>query len=204
MLQTGFSEIDITPPLGTFKIGWLKRIVCEEILAPLYARVAVFRSDVEQVAFVQLDTLFIARSEVVAIRNGVEKAYSFPGDHVMVSATHNHAGPAVAQAGDVPKDDTYAGDLVTKVITAFGLALDNMQDVEVGFNHVFEWHVAYNRRVVMRDGTVRTHGNFNDPESLFIEGPIDPEVAVLAVRDTAPQAVGCAGEFCLPPHTPRR
>lgn len=201
MLQAGFAEIDITPPLGTLKIGWLKRIVSEEILAPLYARVAVFKSEILQVAFVQLDTLLIGWSEVVAIRRGVEGAYNFPGENIMAAATHNHAGPAVSHAGEVPKDDLYAADLVTKVIAAFGTALENLQDVEVGFNHVYEWHVAYNRRVVMRDGTVRTHGHFEDPNALFIEGPIDPEVAVLAVRDTDHRLLGVLVNFaCHPTH----
>ena len=34
----------------------------------------------------------------------------------------------------------------------------------------------------MRDGTVRTHGTFDDPDALYLEGPTDPEVAVVAVR----------------------
>ncbi|TFG71253.1 MAG: hypothetical protein E4H27_05015 [Anaerolineales bacterium] len=195
MLKAGFAEMDITPPLGTLKIGWLKRIVGEEILAPLYARVAVFKNEAETIAFVQLDTLCVAWEEVEAIRLGVEHTYSFPGAHIMIAATHNHAGPAVAEAGEVPKDDAYAADLVAKVIAAFGTALANLQAVEVGFNHVYEWHVAYNRRVVMRDDTVHTHGNFNDPEALFIEGPIDPEVAVLAVRDTDHRLLGVLVNF---------
>ena len=92
-LQAGFAEIEITPPLGTHKIGWLKKIISTEVLSPLYARVAVFRTKAESVAFVQLDTLFIAWPEVAAIRQGVAQAYGYPGAHVMVSATHNHAGP---------------------------------------------------------------------------------------------------------------
>ena len=165
MLQAGFSEIDITPPLGTLKIGWLKRIVSEEILAPLIRPDCYFQ---ERCRTGCLCATGYALHCLDRSRGNPEWVWKMrmvsQVTHVMVSATHNHAGPAVAQAGDVPKDDTYAADLVTKVITAFGSALDNLQDVEVGFNHVFEWHVAYNRRVVMRDGTVRTHGTFDDPE----------------------------------------
>ena len=200
-MQAGFSEIDITPPLGTLKIGWLKCIVSDEILAPLFARVAILTHAGKKVAFVQLDTLFIAWPEVVAIRQGVEQSYGFPGANVMVSATHNHAGPAVTHAGDVPKDETYAKSLVVKVIDAFGTALDRMQDAEIGFNHVFEWNVAYNRRVVMRDGVVRTHGTFDDPDALYIEGPVDPEVAVLAVRSISHDLLGVLVNFaCHPTH----
>jgi len=65
----------------------------------------------------------------------------------------------------------------------------------------FEWDVAYNRRVRMRDGTVRTHGSFNDPAALGFEGPIDPEVGVLAVRGVDGSIRGALVSFaCHPTH----
>ncbi len=200
-LQAGFSEIDITPPIGVEKIGWLKVIVSDEVLSPLFARVAIFRSAQTQIAFVQLDTLFIAWDEVVTIRSGVESEYDFPGGQVMISATHNHAGPAVAQAGDVQKNDAYAQFLVSQVIIAFGEALANLVEVEVGYGHTCEWNVAHNRRVVLRDGTVRTHGTFDDPLSLYLEGPVDPQVAVLAARSKRGEILGILVNFaCHPTH----
>ncbi|KPK79276.1 MAG: hypothetical protein AMJ81_13485, partial [Phycisphaerae bacterium SM23_33] len=68
------------------------------------------------------------------------------------------------------------------VVSVFGQALAGLQLAEIGFGRAFEFDVPHNRRVVMRDGTVRTHGNFSDPQALCFEGPIDPEVAVLAAR----------------------
>lgn len=201
-LEAGFAEIEITPPLGTHKIGWLRDIVSDEILSPLYARVAVLRTASNGVALVQLDTLFIAWPEVKAIRQGVERAYGFAGANVMVVATHNHAGPAVIHAGDVPKDEAYAQYLVSQAIEAFGQALAHLEAVELGFGRCFEWGVAYNRRVVMRDGTARTHGTFDDPEALYLEGPIDPEVAVIAARSAATGSlIGAVVNFaCHPTH----
>jgi len=200
-LRAGFAEIEITPPVGTHKIGWLREIVSEQILSPLYARVALFSTPAEQIALVQLDTLFIAWPEVASIRAGVERSYGFPGPHIMVSATHNHAGPAVTHAGDVQKDEAYAEFLVSQVVKAFGHAYASLAEAEIGFGRVAEWRVAHNRRVVVRDGTVRTHGTFDDPEALWIEGPIDPEVAVIAVRDANQNPLGTIVNFaCHPTH----
>ncbi|MDF1514454.1 MAG: hypothetical protein P1S60_11650 [Anaerolineae bacterium] len=200
-MKAAFTEIEITPPLGTLKIGWLKRIVSDSILAPLFARIAILIDDKTQIAFVQLDTLFIGMEEVKAIRMQVEALYGFPGSNMMIAATHNHAGPALDEAGEVPKDEAYAASLVEKIVTNFGEALVKLEDVEVGFAHLFEWDVAHNRRVVMRDGTVRTHGSFDDPEALFIEGPIDPEIAVLAIRTLGQQLLGVLVNFaCHPTH----
>jgi hypothetical protein len=119
----------------------------------------------------------------------------------MVAATHNHAGPAVTHAGDVPKDAAYADWLVSKVVEAFGRALDGLDEAEMGWGRCFEWNVAHNRRVVMRDGTVRTHGTFADPNALCLEGPVDPELAVIAVRSTRGELRGLIVNFaCHPTH----
>jgi hypothetical protein len=200
-LRVGFAEIDITPPLRTHKIGWLRDIIADRVLDPLFARVAVLVTSENQVAVVQLDTLFVAWPEVAAIRKGISEAYGFPGAQVLVAATHNHAGPAVTHAGDVAKDEAYARDLVARVIEAFGAAMDSLDEAEIGMGSGFEWRVAHNRRVVMRDGTVRTHGTFDDPSALCLEGPVDPEVAVIAMRDGQQELLGAIVNYaCHPTH----
>ena len=199
--RAGFAEIDITPSIGISKIGWIRDIKVDKILDPLYARVAVLESGGETIAFVQLDTLSIRWTTTNEIRQEVAKRFGYPGERVMVSATHNHAGPAVANCGEVKRDETYVEELKGKIITAFAQALDNMQEAEVGLESCFEFEVAHNRRVIMRDGTVRTHGNFNDPEALCIEGSIDPEVAVLAAHGKGGDILGTIVNFaCHPAH----
>lgn len=201
-IQAGFAEIDITPPLGTHKIGWLKDIVSDHILTPLFARVALFQTASDSVAIVQLDTLFIDRPEVQAIRRSVQRAYGVPGDHIILAATHNHAGPAVARAGEVAKDVAYTAYLVSRVIAAFGQAVERLEPAQWGFGRGFEWRVAHNRRVVMRDGTARTHGTFDDPQALYLEGPIDPELAVIGVRsaETGDLLGALVNYACHPTH----
>jgi hypothetical protein len=199
-LKAGFSEIDITPPVGTLKIGWKKVIVSDTVLDPLYARVAVFESGGEYVGFVQLDTLSIRWTQVSQIRTMVTEELGFPGENVMVAATHNHAGPAVANCGDVPRDEKYIEAMVGRIVEAFGKALDRMQEVEIGFGSAYEFGVGFNRRVVMRDGTVKTHGRFDDGEALYLEGPIDPEVHVLAARTPSGLAGLIVNFACHPAH----
>ena len=200
-MRAGFAEADITPPLGIKKIGWLREIIADTVLDPLYARVAVIESGDEQIAFVQLDTLSVRWTHAQDIRGRVQEQYGFPGDHVMVAATHNHAGPAVANCGEVRRDEAYIEQLTARAVSAFGQALENMQQAEVGLGSCSEFNVGYNRRVIMRDGTVRTHGNFNDPDALCMEGPIDPEVAVLAARSKDGALLGALVNFaCHPAH----
>lgn len=201
-MQAGFAEIDITPPVGTHKIGWIKDIISDRVMDPLFARVAVLDNGEKRVAFIQLDTLCVRWTQVNDIRRRIESQYGFPGNHILVSATHNHAGPAVANVGDVKRDEAYIETLVKKCVQAFGAALAARQTAEIGFNHVYEAEVGYNRRVLMRDGTVKTQQVFSaNPDCLCLEGPMDPEVAVLAMRRSNGDLLGCLVNFaCHPTH----
>jgi len=62
------------------------------------------------------------------------------------------------------------------------MALQSLQPAFIGVGSGLEGRVAFNRRVVMRDGSARTLGlEAGDPNILYVEGPIDPELGVLSV-----------------------
>ena len=200
-IRAGFAQADITPPIGTHKIGWIIDIVCESVLDPLFARVGIIESGDARVAFVGLDTLCVRWTHASEMRRRIAAEHGFPGENIMFAASHNHAGGAVANVGDVHRDVEYVQAVTDKVVAAFGEAAGNLREVEIGCGSVPEWTLAFNRRVVMRDGTVCTHGRFDDPGALHLEGPIDPEVAVLAARTREGSPVGCIVNFaCHPTH----
>ena len=199
-LRAGFAEADITPPPGTAKIGWLADLSCEEFLDPLSARLAVFDNGAAHIGVVQLDTLCVRWTTVNEIRRRIEAAYGVSGANIMVSATHNHAGPAVANLWPARRDDAYVERLTESCVEGFGQALDDMREVEIGFSRVFEFDVGFNRRVVLRNGTVRSQSFFGKtPGALCLEGPIDPEVAVIGVRGTDGGLLGCLVNFACHP-----
>jgi len=195
MLKAGFAEIDITPPVGTHIIGYIVDVVSSKVLDPLFARVAVFEAESGSLAFIQLDTLSVRWTQVNDIRQRIQERYGFPGQTIMVTATHNHAGPAVARVGAVQRDDNYIETMVQRVVTAFGQALDNRAEAQVGFAREFDFTLSCNRRVVMRDGTVVAQGTFANPNALCVEGPIDPAISVLAVRGHAGHLLGSMVHF---------
>jgi hypothetical protein len=87
------------------------------------------------------------------------------------------------------------------MVGVFGEALGDLRPAEIGLGNGFEFGVSQNRRVLMRDGTVRTHGSFADPNALCLEGPIDPEVAVVAARTPSGGPLGVLVNFaCHPTH----
>jgi len=199
--RAGFAEADITPPLGTHKIGWLKVIVSDRVLDPVMAKAAVLESEGERIGFVQLDTCFVEAADVAEMRRRIEARHGLPGAHLMVAATHNHAGPAVADCGDVRRDAACTESMIARVADLVGRAVAALRPAEVGMASVAEFDVSWNRRVVLRDGSVGTQHLFDAADSLWVEGPIDPEVAVLAARTPAGEPLGAIVNFaCHPTH----
>jgi len=201
-MRAAFYEIDITPKPGIEKIGWLQPLKGEVILDPLFARMAVFENKGKQIGFIQLDTLSVRWTQVNEIRKRIKARHKFPSENIMVSATHNHAGPAVAGFPPYQKrDDEYIEFMTEKCVEGFGKALGNMQEAKVGFNSVFNFDVAHNRRTKMRDGTVKTQTPSTNKDFLCLEGPRDAEVAVIAVKSKDDKLLGAMINYaCHPTH----
>ncbi|MFP3905285.1 MAG: hypothetical protein ACLFWB_13655, partial [Armatimonadota bacterium] len=189
-MRAAFTDVDITPPPGTAKAGWLIEIVPERVLDPLYSRIAIIEDAQVRAAFINLDTGAVDEKTTADIREAIAGCCDFPAENVMVSATDNHAGPAVYSMGDVQRDEEYVADIAGRIADAFAEALDNVQEAEIGFGWTFDFDIAHNRRIRFRDGIVRTHGTFKDRLALCFDGPIDPEVAVIAVRDVDKTPLG--------------
>lgn len=200
-MKVAFGAVDITPRLGSHKPGWLRDIVVDTVFDPIFARVALFDDGSRPVALVQVDTLSIRWSTVDALRRRLRERHGFPGERVLVAATHNHCGGPIANCGEVPRDDAYLDSLVGKLVDLFGELLGRLAEAELGFGRTHEYGISHNRRVVMRNGHVLTHGNFRHPDALYCEGPIDPEVGVLAARGTDGKTLGAVVNFaCHPTH----
>lgn len=198
-MQVGFAQRDITPALGVAKIGMLRVIVPTEILDPLCACAAVFESGGTTIGFISLDVLSIRWTTTQQIRQGIEDRTGIPGGHIMVTASHTHGGPPTTNCGDVSRDEAYLQGLIEHCISAVAEAHASRRPARIAIGRSCEFDVAFNRRVVMRDGTTRTHGRFSDPDALCIEGPIDPEVGVIAAQSLSGDPLGLILNFACHP-----
>lgn len=200
-MLAAFASCEITPPLGTGIIGWLRPIPSKSVADPLFARVGILKQDDQALAIFSLDVLSFRWSSTNALRQRIASRYGFPADRIMVCATHNHAGPAVNGAGEGGRDDAFLARLLDQLVELFGAAQAKLEPAEIGFGHGYEWRIAKNRRVVFRNGYVRTHGRFTDPAALYVEGPIDPEVGVIAARAVDGRPLGVwVNHTCHPTH----
>lgn len=194
-LFAGTARVDITPPVGA-----AINLVGQPLKPgePLQARVLVLKDQRTSVAIVTLDLI------VFASRKVIENAKAKWGvEHVILSATHTHAGAAPQglvikppmkpdwtrngkDPGSVIDWDSLSSDVwyaatEQKVIEAIGRATQNLFPARLiaGKGPFESAYMAHNRRLV-RDGKVSAL--WENPERRPTQ-PIDPTVGVMRVDD---------------------
>ncbi|MCD6351990.1 MAG: hypothetical protein J7M26_07715, partial [Armatimonadetes bacterium] len=219
-LRAGLAQTDITPPIGTHLAGAVGQYrPAEAVLDPLQARALVLESDGRRMGVLALDVTIITAQYTAAIRERARRLGLEP-EALMVHATQTHSAPAVGYFmvdEDFPAlppelewvrgaEAAYADLVVERAEQALREAVESLQPVEWGAASGIEGRLAFNRRAVRRDGTVGMPGRrWEEPLGptwiAYIEGPIDPELGVIALRAPEAEMVGLVLNYaCHPVH----
>ncbi|MCK9266156.1 hypothetical protein M0P98_04630 [bacterium] len=193
-MKAGFAQIDISPdyfPIRTY-FGQV-----DNIIDPIFAHAAVFDDGIEKFAFLSLDIVIAEWEYVNKIRDIVAANTDILPSNLMVSTTHNHACPAVVERGHFKKEEPYIETMIQKGADAVISAWERREPVVCGVASGYEDRVSYNRRYIRRDGTVITQPLITPTtdEILCCEGPIDPEVATLCVKNMDGKMLGVIVNF---------
>lgn len=94
LVDAGAATADLTPDGPVRRGGYGNRAEpATGVLDPLLARVLTLTRDGRTVAMVVCDLLGVSRRLVEPARALVAERHGIPADHVLVAATHTHAGP---------------------------------------------------------------------------------------------------------------
>lgn len=205
-LHVGMAEVDITPPLGFPMAGYYHERLAEGTIDPLKAKAIVFRDGETQSALVVCDLIGIATDLSKAIREKAAERTGIPADHIVVSATHSHTAPdymkeLYLKLGGEPQEPARA-DYIEKLING---PVEAIAQAQAAASPAVLEHgaalqttpVSFNRRFVMRDGSVRTWMSFDHPDVIRSAGPIDPEIGLLVIRDEQGKPRGVLSNFAL-------
>ncbi len=212
-LCAGVFEVDITPGMGVQIAGDIgKHRGVVRVDDPLFARVMILEAGEVKIGLVSLDLLIAVEPYITMIRRRVQRETGIAPEALLIHTTHSHGAPGigglVAQRGfplitpDLAwlcGDEGYEHWVVEKIADAVKQANARLQPVTIGWGSGLEARVAFNRRFVMRDGTVHTHPQTTN--ILHVEGPMDPEVGVVAVKSTEGTILGMLlNHTCHPTH----
>ncbi len=210
-LRAGAAQTVITPPPGTPLAGYYALRPADGMLDDLHAKALVFEQDGVLAALVTLDLLTFPRATAQAARSLIEKETGIRGDHVMLSATHQHTGPVVARESardDLDGGSSAAGQAFTERLPALiaGAVADakaRLAPARATVVRTAVENLAFNRRFWMDDGTVGWNPPKFSPHIVAPAGPHDPEVGVLylATPEKAPRPIATYVNYAMHPDT---
>jgi hypothetical protein len=187
-LRLGRAAVVITPEVGTPMGGSYNLRVSDGVLDDLHAKALVLEQDGVKVAMVACDLVAISTPVIDEARRLIEQSTGLKPDQVIISATHTHSGPLITGRGS--RDSAYGGtmDILKQYMAALPgriaesvrLAHANLAPARVSAAIGQETSVSFNRRFLMKDGTIGWNPGKRNPNVVRPAGPIDPDVAVIS------------------------
>lgn len=202
-LRVGFSQVDITPPVGGIITGPAhpRSVGTDD---PLLAKALVVQSGDRKMAIVGVDLVKIRRDLADAAIARASQRTGMAPDAVMICPSHNHSSPLIPAGGPDNKD--YLSTLPGLIADSIEQANKALQPARMflGRSLVYEGHV--NRRLLSKaDGLVLNTWlkKLNDleqtPQVLGTEGPIDPELWVARFDASDGRVLGTLVNFTCHP-----
>lgn len=196
-IQAGAMRAVITGPVGLPLAGCRTDRYSDGIKDELYARAVVIEGT-EPVALVTCDVLAVDAETVARIRTAAHKGCGIAPDHILVCATHTHTAMATVPIFNTVPDPGYMDFFVQAAAGAVIGAYAQRRPATLSWNKVSEPDISFNRRVILKDGTVIIGGLEDDtpPDTIReIEGGIDPELGLLGIQDEAGGYIAAIGNF---------
>ncbi len=191
-LLVGVAETDITPPVGFPMAGYYHERLAEGTIDPLKAKAIVFRDGDTVGALVVCDLIGIATDLSREVRQRVSEKTGIPENNIAISATHSHTAPDYMKElylylGKEKQEELrlkYIEKLIGGPVEAIVQAYANAKPSSLASGSATQaTPVSFNRRFVMRDGSVQTWQALSNPDVVRAAGPIDPEIGLLAIRN---------------------
>lgn len=208
-LKAGVAEVDITPPAGHRMAGHFYEVLSEGEHDPLKAKAVVLEQGGQRFAFAFADVVSLSPNVSRQARHRFSRIGNMPMANTMVMATHSHTGPlyddvrrdffhdlAIAKHGVDPHEKIYYPDyLVDKLVEALSSAYSVLDDAELSLTRVEHNGLSFNRRYLMKDGSVRFNPGQLNPDIVKPAGPIDPEITNLLISGRKQKALGSLTVF---------
>ena len=138
-----------------------------------------------KIAIVGCDILMMTRQQLDPVVSEIEKTTGIPAANVLINCTHTHHAPSTLTLHGYGPDETFSKRVQRGIVKAVQDANANVSkdDCRFYFHLGEEKTVGQNSRQLLADGQIYWIG----PRTNFVRatGPFDPELPVLAFRNSA-------------------
>lgn len=190
--KVAMGEVVVTPQLGYPMAGYYHERLATGTKDPLKARCLYLSEGSSEVALIGCDLTGVSWDLVNLVREKSSRLSGIPADRILLFATHSHTAPdynrelhSLGLSGTDPgrARTPWIGGFIDKVAALVAQTKEKRMEASL---HVGEANqgepVSFNRRFVMKDGSVKTWQNFSNKEVLRSAGPIDPQFQILGVK----------------------
>ncbi len=204
-LRVGAAAVVITPPEGTPMAGYYSLRSATGVHDDLYAKTMVVEQAGARVALVVCDLISLSRPTVEAARRRIAEVAGLPGERVMISATHTHTGPRMSTGS--ARDAAFGGradlagqyndalpDLIAKSVKQ---AIDRLAPAKLMAGRGQAPGLAFNRRKLMKDGTVGWNVKRPNADIVRPAGPTDADVPLLYAESLDGKAIATYVNFAI-------
>jgi len=197
-LRAGAATSNITPPIGTLRVGGFVPMPSTHVHDELHARCLVLDDGRKKIAIVICDLLGFHRSVSDEARRIIQETTGIPPENVLISATHTHsAGTALGTARYVneQKLDDYQLFVARRIADGVRRAQNLLRPAEIAFRSVDLPEPLLNRRWFWKEGKGQPNpfGKIEKvyktgapgPEFSHPAGPTDTALSIVALREPA-------------------
>ena len=200
-LSAGVAKTDITPTESLYMGGYdsnMRDMPSDGTYGKIFIRAIVFDDNDTKIAFIVSD--IVGYRDYDTIRTRVSDETGIPYDNILLSSTHNHAGPTV---GGKNSESKWSREFTEKVVETVQNAIKDCEPVILG-GGTGHSSIAMNRRKKMEDtisyltfdenNSSQSAGKFKTDNPVLIhemagvyrlgmnpDGPIDDEVGIIRI-----------------------
>jgi neutral ceramidase len=184
--RAGVSKVNITPGEPIWLSGFANRHgPSEGVLQQIWVKALALEDETGALSvIVTSDLQGFSRAMSDQIATAASARYKLPRERLLLNASHNHSAPVTSDVLPLYYDlapepqavvDRYTRALPGKVLEAVGAAIANLSPATLSFEQGLAGFAVNRRR--------------SRPNTRYLPGPVDQDVPVLAVRETASGAL---------------
>jgi neutral ceramidase len=183
-MRAGFSTAIITPPAGVTMSGYrLRRAPATGRHDDLEVRCALVEDGQSVFALVSLDLIGLDYGHAAAIKRRIAEKCGLQPERILLGCTHTHSGPdTLRHPASGAELQQYCRELYETVADCVSEAMDRLEPTKVSLAQGDVPDLAFNRRIILRDGSARLNLERIEESRIAERGPVDPTASIVLFR----------------------